>query len=90
MLHSRGVRWKTLKFTVWPVRVKSFVFYCAESEPTAVYSAVRTEDVTYGQITIRPKKVQLLFEFKRSKLIFPAKEILKAVKVNVLYEKLRN
>lgn len=32
------------------------MFDCADSDPAAVYSAVRTGDVTYGQITIKDKK----------------------------------
>lgn len=32
------------------------VFYCAEGDPAAVYSAVRTEDIIYGEIIISDKK----------------------------------
>lgn len=32
--------------------------YCAESDPAAVYSTVRRDDVTYGQIIIKDKKKQ--------------------------------
>lgn len=29
------------------------IFYFAESDPAAVYSAVRTGDISYGQIAIK-------------------------------------
>lgn len=32
--------------------------YCAESDPAAVYSTVRRDDVTYGRIIIKDKKKQ--------------------------------
>lgn len=34
------------------------VFHCTESDPDAVYSAVKTGDVSYGEIIIKDKKKQ--------------------------------
>lgn len=32
--------------------------YCTESDPAAVYSAVKTDDISYGQIVIKDKQKQ--------------------------------
>lgn len=32
------------------------MFHCAECDPTTVYSSMRTEDIDYGQIIIRPNR----------------------------------
>lgn len=34
------------------------VFCCAESDPAVIYSAVRTEDISYGRIIIKDKKTR--------------------------------
>lgn len=44
--------------TVSPVKV-SYMIHSADTDPAAVYSVVRTEEVSHGQLAIRPE-VQLL------------------------------